>query len=84
MIERTDDDGRWESVDGLAWVLVEPSQAYLDRREQMPPDPAPPPDPLEVLAAIGDDLAMIGPSSTSTALRTALLNVRATIDQALG
>lgn len=48
------------------------------------PIPVPaPPDPLEVLASIGEALGTITVNSTSTALRTALLNVRAAIDGAL-
>lgn len=44
MLERTDPDGRWESVDeGRSWRLVEPSQAWLDARAvdaaNVPPDP---------------------------------------------
>ena len=32
MMERTDAAGRWESENGTAWLLVEPSQQWLDQR----------------------------------------------------
>lgn len=49
MIGRTDDDGRWESHDdGRTWLLVEPSQEWLDARAN---DPEPEPDPIEALQA---------------------------------
>lgn len=41
------------------------------------------PDPITVLAEIGEALSTITPSSTSTALRTALLAMRAVIDNAV-
>jgi len=31
-MERNDGDGRWVSEDGVAWRLVEPSEAFLQRR----------------------------------------------------
>jgi len=40
-------------------------------------------DPIAVLAEIGDALSTITPSSTSTALRTALLAMRTVIDNAV-
>lgn len=40
-------------------------------------------DPIAVLAEIGDALSTITPSSTSTALRTALLAMRSVIDNAV-
>lgn len=40
-------------------------------------------DPIVVLAEIGDALSTITPSSTSTALRTALLAMRSVIDNAV-
>ena len=33
-MERVDDDGRWVSQDGAAWLLVEPSTEYLQQRQQ--------------------------------------------------
>lgn len=32
--QRTDADGRWESENGVDWVLVEPSPEYLGRLAQ--------------------------------------------------
>ena len=31
-MERTDEQGRWTSVDGRGWVLVEPSPTYAEKR----------------------------------------------------
>jgi hypothetical protein len=52
MIERTDTDGRWESPDdGRTWLLVDPSQAWLDARAAEP-DPEPAPTPEERIAQL--------------------------------
>lgn len=42
------------------------------------------PQPLAVIAAIGDALSTITPTSTSTQLRAALLATRTAIDSAIG
>ena len=49
-----------------------------------PPAAPAPADPLEVLAAVGAALGTITSSSTSAAVRSALLNARAAIDEAIG
>lgn len=52
-IERTDDDGRWESDDGgRTWALVEPSQAWLDAVNAIPDPPDPGPSVEEQLAEV--------------------------------
>lgn len=43
-----------------------------------------PPDPLVVLASVGEALAAITPSSTTTTIRAALLAARTAIDNAIG
>ena len=51
---------------------------------EVPDDPTPvTADPIVVLAEIGDALSTITTSSTSTALRTALLAMRTVIDNAV-
>lgn len=61
MMERTDDDGRWESHDdGTTWLLVEPSQALLDARAAEPEPPAPPPSAEERIAALEAQLSERG------------------------
>lgn len=52
--------------------------------EDTPPPVAAPPDPLGVIAQIGDALGTITPTSTSAQTRAALLAVRTTIDTAIG
>jgi len=55
MIERTDIDGRWESPDnGTTWLLVAPSQTWLDARAA-DPDPEPIPSTLDLLAQMPVD-----------------------------
>lgn len=54
-MERTDVSGRWESDNGATWVLVEPSQAWLDNLPA--PEPAPP--ELEPIDAIAADLPAV-------------------------
>jgi hypothetical protein len=49
MMERTDVNGDWQSDDGITWLLVEPSAAYI---AQLAADPQPAPQPTaEVVAA---------------------------------
>ena len=38
-MERTDSNGQWQSDDGVAWVLVTPSAAFLAQRAA-DPEPA--------------------------------------------
>ena len=47
------DDGSWETPDGgTTWLLVEPSQAWLDQRAaDAANQPEPAPDPVEALTA---------------------------------
>ena len=40
-MERIDDNGRWESPDGRTWLLVEPSQEWLERPQPEEPEPEP-------------------------------------------
>ena len=48
-MERTDVNGDWQSDDGITWLLVEPSAAYI---AQLAADPQPAPQPTaEVVAA---------------------------------
>ena len=85
-MERTTGMGREISDDGVTWLLVEPSQAWLDATA-MPipePDPAEPVDPVAMLvSALRDPLANLTPSSESTTVRTAILNQRAALDELL-
>lgn len=50
MVDRIDDDGRWESSDGVSWLLVEPSQQWLQQREGGTASPF----PTDSLASIID------------------------------
>lgn len=52
MMERNDNHGRWTSEDGVTWLLVEPSQEWLDARAaDAANQPEPEPEPVEVLQA---------------------------------
>jgi hypothetical protein len=53
-MERIDADGRWASNDGVAWRLVEPSEAFLQRRaDAEAAEPLfPPLDPTGALATL--------------------------------
>jgi hypothetical protein len=49
MMERTDNNGLWQSENGVTWLLVEPSAAFI---AQQAADPQPAPQPTaEVVAA---------------------------------
>ena len=56
-MERTDANGEWQSDDGITWVLVTPSAAFLAQRVAEP-EPEPIPSP-EVIAAqaISDEIS---------------------------
>lgn len=64
------------------WLPDEPGENIVGWEEAPAPAPAPA-DPLVVIAAIGDALATITPTSTSTQLRSALLAARTAIDTAI-
>lgn len=82
-MERVDAEGRWESADGAAWLLVEPSQEFLDGRAVDEEVVASVPDLAAALAGLSTALAPLTPSSTMATVRTALLNARAALDAAL-
>lgn len=83
-MERTTGMGREISDDGVTWLLVEPSQAWLDATAMPIPEPAPAEITLaDVAAALRDPLADLTPSSASTTVRTAILNQRAALDALL-
>lgn len=54
MLETTDDDGVWQSVDdGVTWALVDPSQAWRDRQAAAAAKPASPDDPEQAVEVEG-------------------------------
>jgi hypothetical protein len=58
-MERNDHDGRWVSEDGVAWRLVEPSEAFLQRRADA--EAAEPPfPPLDATGALATLLVVEG------------------------
>lgn len=73
MEKRTDNDGRWETSDGVTWLLVEPSQAWLDARAAdaaNQPEPAPP--PLDEVFAAVPVVSLEEANETLLALKAAL------------
>lgn len=74
-MERTDDRGLWTSDDGITWSLVEPSQAFLDARED---EPTPRETLVGYLDQLTDDqaapvLAVLGAIALLTADQAAAL-----------
>ena len=73
MMERTDDNGLWESDDGITWLLVTPSEAFI---AQLAADPQPEPQPSpEVHAAqtISDEITVrLDPAGTITEIKAAI------------
>jgi len=58
VMQRTNADGVWESSDGgTSWVLIEPSEEFLNRPE--PPLPEPAPDPVTQLEAEVAELRLL-------------------------
>ena len=73
MMNRTDDNGLWESEDGITWLLVAPSEAFI---AQLAADPQPAPQPAaEVVAAqaISDEITVrLDPAGTITEIKAAI------------
>jgi hypothetical protein len=73
MMERTDDNGTWTSDNGVTWLLVQPSAAFL---AQQAADPQPAPQPTaEVVAAqaISDEITVrLDPAGTITEIKAAI------------
>jgi len=72
-MERTDVNGDWESEDGITWLLVTPSEAFI---AQLAADPQPAPQPApEVVAAqaISDEISVrLDPAGTITEIKAAI------------
>ena len=73
MMDRTDDNGLWESEDGITWLLVAPSEAFI---AQLAADPQPAPQPAaEVVAAqaISDEITVrLDPAGTISEIKAAI------------
>jgi len=73
MMDRTDTNGQWTSEDGITWLLVEPSAAFI---AQQAADPQPAPQPTaEVIAAqaISDEITVrLDPAGTITEIKAAI------------
>ena len=73
MMNRTDDNGLWESEDGITWLLVAPSEAFI---AQLAADPQPEPQPsAEVHAAqtISDEITIrLDPAGTIPEIKAAI------------
>jgi len=73
MMERTDVNGDWESEDGITWLLVTPSEAFI---AQLAADPQPAPQPApEVVAAqaISTEITVrLDPAGTITEIKAAI------------
>ena len=72
-MDRTDDNGLWESDDGITWLLVAPSEAFI---AQLAADPQPAPQPAaEVVAAqaISDEITIrLDPAGTIPEIKAAI------------
>jgi len=72
-MERTDVNGDWESEDGITWLLVTPSEAFI---AQLAADPQPAPQPApEVVAAqaISDEITVrLDPAATISEIKAAI------------
>ena len=74
-MDRTDDNGLWESEDGITWLLVAPSEAFI---AQLAADPQPEPQPTpEVHAAqtISDEITVrLDPAGTIPEIKAAIID----------
>lgn len=84
-MERTDDNGLWESDNGVTWLLVEPSAAFL---AQQASDPEHAPQPTaEVIAAqaISDEITIrLDPAGTISEIKAAIIDGLAAAIVSLG
>ena len=75
MMERTDVNGTWSSDDGITWLLVTPSAAFI---AQQAADPQPEPQPApEVVAAqaISDEITVrLDPAGTISEIKAAIID----------
>ena len=73
MMDRTDGNGLWESEEGITWLLVAPSEAFI---AQLAADPQPEPQPTpEVHAAqtISDEITVrLDPAGTISEIKAAI------------
>ena len=85
MMERTDVNGDWESEDGITWLLVTPSAAFL-AQQAADPQPEPQLSP-EVHAAqtISDEITVrLDPAGTISEIKAAITEGLAAAIVALG
>ena len=84
-MERTDNNGTWSSDDGITWLLVTPSAAFI---AQQAADPQPAPQPTaEVIAAqaISDEITVrLDPAGTITEIKAAITDGLAAAIVSLG
>ena len=85
MRDRTDDNGQWESEDGITWLLVAPSAAF---HAQLAADPQPAVQPAaEVVAAqaISDEITIrLDPAGTISEIKAAITDGLAAAIVSLG
>jgi hypothetical protein len=85
MMDRTDTNGQWTSEDGITWLLVAPSAAFL---AQLAADPQPEPQPSpEVHAAqtISDEITVrLDPAGTISEIKAAITDGLAAAIVSLG
>jgi hypothetical protein len=72
-MERTDNNGLWQSEDGITWLLVEPSEAF-HAQQAADPQPAPQPAPEVVAAqAISTEITVrLDPAGTIPEIKAAI------------
>ena len=84
-MDRTDTNGQWTSEDGITWLLVAPSAAFL---AQLAADPQPEPQPSpEVHAAqtISDEITVrLDPAGTISEIKAAITDGLAAAIVSLG
>ena len=84
-MDRTDTNGPWTSEDGITWLLVAPSAAFL-AQQAADPDPEPQPSP-EVHAAqtISDEITVrLDPAGTISEIKAAITDGLAAAIVSLG
>ena len=84
-MDRTDSNGLWASDDGMTWMLVEPSAAFL-AQQAADPEPEVQPAPQVVAAqAISDEITVrLDPAGTIPEIKAAITDGLAAAIVSLG
>ena len=72
-MERTDDNGLWQSDNGITWLLVTPSAAFIAQQAADPqPEPQPAPEVVAAQAISTEITVRLDPAGTIPEIKAAI------------